>query len=198
MTPVPKKRGRPRTRPIKLTENEKRLLSYPPTKETWVCQNKYGEENVLCDMPNSGSSTECWLCRAKKPDDPILLWPAYVKICEKFNIDPELRKSVKDPSVLTKKGGEEEMRLFRRKNKVSVVFDELVSDYPRFPSTENVEAAAPVVETVVKTVDTPKETKPKATRKPRTTNSASKTPKQDTPKATTAKTTAKPRKKRTP
>ena len=130
-----KKRGRPRTRPLRYTEAERRLISYPPTKETWACKNTYGEENVNCGILNSGSSDLCWLCGKAKPESPDLVWPRYVAICEKVGIDPELRMSYSSIESInqTKKEGDE-VRLFGRRKKVV----ETVNDLKAAPIAESV------------------------------------------------------------
>lgn len=169
-----KKRGRPRTRPVKFTEDERRLLAYPPTLETWICVNRYGEGNILCEVPNAGYQDKCWVCGTPKSEKSLLAWDLYVKVCEKVGVDPSLRKSV-DINNYNIKGGEEVPLFRRRKKETTVVFDE--------PLQTPVETPAAVKAIVSKSEDAP--VKPKASRKPRTTNQA-------TAKATstTAKTTS--------
>lgn len=179
MVNKPKRRGRPRTRPIRLTEADRKLLSYPPTKGTWICQNRWGDENTLCATINGRNHEECILCKAPKLEEPVLLWGAYVKVCERFELDPELREPVKNIDALVKKGGEEEMRLFGRRKKVAAVI---------FP--ENVKVETPVaVEPIKLDEASPSVEKPKATRKPRTTKAATKPAAK---KSSTASATKKP------
>ena len=68
---------RTRSKKLRLTIEEKRLLEYPPTEKTWKC---------ACDAPNAGSSTICWVCRGKRTKK--LLWPIYVGACKKVEIEP--------------------------------------------------------------------------------------------------------------
>jgi len=160
-----KKRGRPRTRPVKFTEDERRLLAYPPTTQTWICVNRYGEGNTLCQLPNAGYQDRCWGCGTPKSEKSLLAWDLYVKVCEKVGVDPSLRKSV-NINNYNIKGGEEVPIFRRRKKETAVVFDE--------PLQTPVETPAAVKAIVTK-----------SSRKPRTTNQA-------TAKATstTAKTTS--------
>jgi hypothetical protein len=69
-----------KTKTQKLTKIEERLLLFPPTKDTWICNN--------CDRYVSGSYNVCIWCRVKKPKQPKLVWPKYIKACEKINIEP--------------------------------------------------------------------------------------------------------------
>jgi hypothetical protein len=66
-----------RTKKLRLTLEEKRLLEYPPTKKTWKCE---------CDTINSGSMAKCWTCA--KPKTKKLMWPIYTAACEKVLITP--------------------------------------------------------------------------------------------------------------
>jgi hypothetical protein len=200
---VKKKRGRPRTRPLKVSENERRLLAYPPTKETWLCKNRYGEENTLCDMPNAGSHTKCWLCGTKKPEDAPLLWPVYVKICEKFEIDPEPRKRIVNIDSIIKKENNKDMWPLKKKS--SVVFDN-TSAAPVVEAPVVAEKVAPVSEakTVKPRKTTPTQVKKAAVKKAPATPAEAKTDK-PAAKPVTKRTTkpatkpaTSPRKKRTP
>lgn len=71
---------------LTLTEKEKRMLEYPPTPATWVCQNM-GEEGV-CGMINAAYYDVCSICATRRPDNPTLLWPSYVTACNKVGITP--------------------------------------------------------------------------------------------------------------
>jgi len=72
---------------MKLTKAEERLLFNPPTPATWICPAK-NHPDVVGECLNSGLTVKCPMCGNKKPLKPKLLWPAYVKICEKTEIDP--------------------------------------------------------------------------------------------------------------
>ena len=72
---------------MKLSKAELRLLFYPPTPATWICPAK-NHPDVVGECLNSGLTIKCPMCGNKKPKKPKLLWPAYVKVCEKAEIDP--------------------------------------------------------------------------------------------------------------
>lgn len=82
------------TRSKKLTRTEQRLLRFPPTRSTWLCNKKHvrqtdnGVERSECGTLNSGSQNICWMCGTLKPKKPKLLWPAYLVACEKAGIEP--------------------------------------------------------------------------------------------------------------
>lgn len=77
-----------RKKRIKLLERERRLLMYPPTETTWVCESHFREDGTTYSMVNSGKEETCGLCQKPKPKKPKLLWPEYVKLCEKVGIEP--------------------------------------------------------------------------------------------------------------
>lgn len=56
---------------VKLTSIEKRLLLYPPTKSTWICDN--------CKFYVSGKYNICVMCRTEKPANAKLVWPMYLE-----------------------------------------------------------------------------------------------------------------------
>ena len=73
----------------KPTRAEARLLTYPPTKETWVCQAKKPSlDGSTCQKINAGKYERCWVCGSKKPKRPKKLWPQYVAACKKVGIEP--------------------------------------------------------------------------------------------------------------
>lgn len=84
---------------MKLTQAEYRLLFNPPTPATWICPAK-NHLPIIGECLNSGATLRCPMCGNKKPEKPKLLWPAYLKVCEKAEIDPgtpgyEARKALK-------------------------------------------------------------------------------------------------------
>ena len=64
---------------VKLSKFEMELLEYPPTEGTWLCEQ---------DHINARAVTECVWCRHPKPEKARLLWPQYVKACEKLQLTP--------------------------------------------------------------------------------------------------------------
>jgi hypothetical protein len=96
-----------RSKKIKLTQREVRLLEYPPVKEAWYCLHTY-EDGSKSQVYNTGSSTKCIICGKKKPSRPKRPWAEYVAACEKVSIDPEehLRwKVVGNVPMMRTKGG---------------------------------------------------------------------------------------------
>jgi hypothetical protein len=100
---APKKAApkQPRKKKLKLTNAEQRLLLFPPTETTWRCIHKDGFEVVV-----PGSERQCWHCRKAKPAKPKLLWPDYVKLCEKVGIEPGYRWKLTDNGPMMQLKGE--------------------------------------------------------------------------------------------
>lgn len=67
---------------VKFTKEELKLLEYPPTERTWVCENHSG------GLANSGIAESCFFCGKAKDKNPILLWTTYASACEKLGIKP--------------------------------------------------------------------------------------------------------------
>jgi hypothetical protein len=84
-----KKRAKriPKPQWMKLTKTEERLLFNPPTPETWLCPAKNHAE-IVGEQINSGSTEKCPMCGNARPKKPKLLWPVYLKVCAKAEIDP--------------------------------------------------------------------------------------------------------------
>ena len=90
----------------RLTRVEQRLIHYPPTKGTWVCQAKKPSldgPKVPCTKVNSGAAEVCWVCGTKPPAKRKLLWPEYVSACKKAGIEPtgKMRSRIEDSDVPT-------------------------------------------------------------------------------------------------
>jgi hypothetical protein len=77
----------------RLTNIDRKLLLHPPTEKTWLCPSRRLVDGVReeCGQINSGAQKQCWLCAAKKPTKPKLLWPLYVSACEKASHEPGTR-----------------------------------------------------------------------------------------------------------
>lgn len=82
--------GRPRKKPaIKYTRLELKLLEFPPTEETWLCDGKWlsydyvanRQVEARCDTINPGRNQECWICKKEKSDK--VLWPIYQEAVKK-------------------------------------------------------------------------------------------------------------------
>ncbi|MBA2726530.1 MAG: hypothetical protein H0U53_11110 [Actinobacteria bacterium] len=82
----------------RLTEREALLLKYPPRPFTWVCGRKYKTSELVdgepfqveyvCTGINPGTVKVCGYCRRPKRPTAVLLWPAYLKACEKAGTTP--------------------------------------------------------------------------------------------------------------
>lgn len=79
----------------RLTQAEKKILRYPPTKQTWRCKgyvltstSEGTVEKKLCGTLVIGMSGKCFVCGKKKPSRPELVWPEYVRACQKAGIEP--------------------------------------------------------------------------------------------------------------
>lgn len=87
---------------LKLSKQEKNILLYPPTTTTWLCAK--GTEYIHI---NAGSADRCLWCGEAKPESPKLLWPTYLKACEKVDVEPgTLWKQVSDKTILIKRKDE--------------------------------------------------------------------------------------------
>lgn len=86
----------------KPTLAEQKILTHPPTPKTWECRasvlrNVSDQIQIgTCGMINTGRTDKCCLCGKRKPAKPKLLWPAYVKACEKVGIEPGTRWPVRE------------------------------------------------------------------------------------------------------
>lgn len=82
---------KPKPNLAKLTKAEKRLVLWPPTPRTWVCRRKQEKDagTGKCGFVNSGRQRKCLMCGGPKPSKPVLLWPAYLKACQKAGIEPK-------------------------------------------------------------------------------------------------------------
>lgn len=78
----------------RLTAAEKRMLDYPPTERTWLCQSKRktDEGTRICGTPCSGKTEACYSCGKAKPKKPKLLWPQYLLVCKKAGVEPKRKE----------------------------------------------------------------------------------------------------------
>lgn len=79
----------------RLTQAEARLIQYPPNPDTWACgatlKTPDGDP-FSCGGRMAGRFTSCVFCGKKKPRNPKLIWPEYVRACAKAGIEPTDRK----------------------------------------------------------------------------------------------------------
>lgn len=83
--------AKPKLNLARLNKAERQLVLHPPTPRTWVCRRKRQKDagTEACGFVNSGLQRQCVLCAAPKPSKPVLLWPLYLKACEKAGIEPK-------------------------------------------------------------------------------------------------------------
>lgn len=77
-----------RTKRIRFTKYELKLLLHPPTEGTWICPSHKKDDGTTFTIINSASQKSCWLCHKNKPQRAKKPWKDYVLACDKLGIEP--------------------------------------------------------------------------------------------------------------
>lgn len=71
-------------------EFESILMSHPPSRDGWLCDNMVERESgtAKCGMYMSGKYDKCLVCNTPRPEEPTYIWPIYLEVCRKLGKEP--------------------------------------------------------------------------------------------------------------